>query len=65
MFRPFCKERNISEWYSSQNKQTIFSSTEDNKKSYDGSVKKTKVLKDRPGMFVKNDGTIEIWELIR
>ena len=59
-----CKERNISEWYSSQNKQTIFSSTEDYKKSYGGSVKKIKVFQDRPGMFVKKDQTMEIWELI-
>ena len=64
MFRPFCKERNISGWYSSQSKQTIFFLTEDYKKSYGGSVKKIKVFQDRPEMFVKKDRTMEIWELI-
>ena len=38
----------------------IFSSTEDYKKSYGGSVKKIKVFQDRPGMFVKKDQTMEI-----
>ena len=60
MIRPFCKERNISGWYSCQSKQTIFSSTEDYKKSYGGNVKKIKIFQDRPGMFIKKDGTI--WE---
>ena len=38
----------------------IFSSTGDYKKSYGGSVKKTKVFQDRPAMFVKKNRAMEI-----
>ena len=38
----------------------IFSSTEDYKKSYGGSVKKSKVFQDRPGMLFKKDRVMEI-----